>query len=218
MDGTRARPAWCDSVLAIPPAAAYWSPDNVILLGYCSVDGTLLSVPLWYCCSVDGTLFSVPDAAEYCSPEVEELVDEEDEVEEEEEQEDTLVTVPVAVAVADAVAIGLAYCSPEDGTLPSVPVDGWNCCCSVDGTLVRVPAAYCSADGTLVTALTLLVYCSTEIVLVRLPPAQADPPVPEEPCWCSADGILVRVPKLLAEQLVVIVDVPANATERRFGL
>lgn len=86
----------------------------------------------------------------------------------------------------------------------------------MDGTLVRVPAAYCSADGTLVTALTPVVYCSTEIVLVRLPPP--DPPAKLGTCCCSADGILVRVPKLLAEQLVVIVEVPANATERRFGL
>lgn len=156
---------------------------------------------------MDGTLLSIPLAAEYCSA-ADEEVDEEDEEEDEheEEEEDTLVTVPVAVT------IGLAYCSPEDGTL----LHGWNGCWSVDGTLVRVPAAYCSAEGTLVTALTVLVYCSTEIVLVRLPLPEAA--IPQEPCCCSTDGILVRVPKLLAEQLVVIVDVPANATERRFGL
>lgn len=103
---------------------------------------------------MDGTLLSIPLAAEYCSA-ADEEVDEEDEEEDEheEEEEDTLVTVPVAVT------IGLAYCSPEDGTL----LHGWNGCWSVDGTLVRVPAAYCSAEGTLVTALTVLVYCSTEI-------------------------------------------------------
>lgn len=104
-----------------------------------------------------------------------------------------LLLLLLLAVVEVAVAIGLAYCS-------------------VDGTLVRLPVAYCSADGTLVTA-----YCSTEIVLVRLPPPPP-PPVPPEACCCSADGILVRVPKLLAEQLVVIVDVPPNATERRFGL
>ena len=180
------------------------------MFAYCSADGTLTRVPVGYC-SVDGTLAGVPApvADEYCSPTV----------------CDTLVlTVVVAAAVAAAtatvaVAIAPAYCS-ADGTRLVVPVDGY--CCSVDGTLVRLPDAYCSADGTRVTALTPVAeYCSTEIVLVRVPPPEPPPPGvihPPEPCCCSADGILVRVPKLLAEQLVVIVDAPPKATERRFGL
>lgn len=146
---------------------------------------------------------------------------------------DILVLAVVATAVAAAVvavpmvatAIAPAmYCS-ADGTRFRVAVDGY--CCSVDGTLVRLPVAYCSADGTLASALTpVVVYCSTEIVLVRVPPPPPPPPPPEvihptpEPCCCccSAEGILVRVPKLLAEQLVVIVDAPPKATERRLGL
>jgi hypothetical protein len=167
--------------------------------GYCSVDGTLLSVLAFgYCSTEDGTLVKVES---YLSP---------DEV--------LLNTAPVG-----------AYFS-SDATRTSVPDDGGGeYGCSVDGTRFRfatattaaaaaaaaaVVLAYCSADGTRV----IVEYCSTEMVLVRVPPA-IPPLALDATACCSVDGILVRVPRLLAEQLVVIiVEVPLKATDRRFGL
>lgn len=165
--------------------------------GYCSVDGTLLRpVAAVGYCSVDGTLAKV---ASYRSPD-----------------EALLNTAPVG-----------AYFS-SDAIRTSVPDDGGGGYgCSVDGTRFRFAAAsataaaaaavvlaYCSADGTRV----IVEYCSTEMVLVKVPPAIPPPALDAATC-CSVDGILVRVPKLLAEQLVVIiVEVPLKATDRRFGL
>jgi len=178
----------------------YCSVDGTLLkpaaaAGYCSVDGTLLSVLAFGYCSEDGTLVKVES---YRSP---------DEV--------LLNTAPVG-----------AYFS-SDATRTSVPDDGGGGYgCSVDGTRFRFAAAttaaaaaavvlaYCSADGTRV----IVEYCSTEMVLVRVPPA-VPPPALDATACCSVDGILVRVPRLLAEQLVVIiVEVPLKATDRRFGL
>jgi len=161
------------------------------------VDGTLLrpAAAAGYC-SVDGTLVRV---ASYRSPD-----------------EALLNTAP-----SDA------YFS-SDTTRTSVPDDGGGgyTGCSVDGTRFRLTAAaaaaaaaaavvaYCSADGTRV----ILEYCPTETVLVSVPAAPL--PALDAAACCSVDGILVRVPRLLAEQLVVIVieAVPLKATERRFGL
>lgn len=156
------------------------------------MDGTLLrpAATAGYC-SADGTLARVATAGgSYRSP------------------DEPLLSTPCC-----------AYCF-SSGTIRTIvpsPADeegGGGYGCSVDGsTRFRFAAvAYCSADGTLV----ILAYCSTETVLVRVPPAV--PPAALDAACCSADGILVRVPRLLAEQLVVIVEVPAKATERRFGL
>lgn len=156
-------------------------------VGYCSVDGTLISVLVVGYCSEDGTLISV---ASYRSPD-----------------EALLSTAP-----------GGAYFS-SDATRTSMPDDGGGGYgCSVDGTRLRLTVtaavvAYCSAEGTRV----ILEYCSTEMVLVRVP--VVPPPALDVTACCSVDGILVRVPKLLAEQLIVIIEeVPLKATERRFGL
>lgn len=158
-------------------------------VGYCSVDGTLISVLAVGYCSVDGTLVRLPS---YRSPD-----------------EPLLSTAPAG-----------AYFS-SDATRTSTPDDGGGGYgCSVDGTRFRLTTAaaaaavvaYCSAEGTRV----ILEYCSTEMVLVRVPPAP--PPAFDAIACCSVDGILVRVPRLLAEQLVVIIEVPVKATERRFGL
>lgn len=156
-------------------------------VGYCSVDGTLISVLAVGYCSEDGTLIRV---ASYRSL---------DEV--------LLNTAP-----------GGAYFS-SDATRTSMPDDGGGGYgCSVDGTRFRLTAAaavvaYCSAEGTRV----ILEYCSTEMVLVRVPTVPL--PALDVSVCCSVDGILVRVPRLLAEQLVVIIEeVPLKATERRFGL
>lgn len=145
----------------------------------------------------------IEEQEEEAVEDAEEVDEEEDEADEaDDEVEGILASVPVA-----------AYCS-TDGIPPL------EYCCSVDGTLVRLAVvAYCSADGTLVTV-PVLEYCSTETVLVRLPPPPAPMLAPLAAC-CSVDGILVRVPRLLAEQLVDIVDIdapPPNATDLRFGL
>lgn len=156
------------------------------------MDGTLLrpAVAAGYC-SVDGTRVRV---ASYRSPD--------------------------EAALLSRAPAGAYFSS--DTTRTSVPDDGGGGYgCSVDGTRFKLTAAaaamvaYCSADGTRV----ILEYCSTEIVLVRVP-AAAPPPALDAAACCSVDGILVRVPRLLAEQLVVIVIevVPLKATERRFGL
>jgi len=157
------------------------------VVGYCSVDGTLISVLAVGYCSEDGTLIRV---ASYRSPD-----------------EALLSTAP-----------GGAYFS-SDATRTSTPDDGGGGYdCSVDGTRFRLTAAvavvaYCSAEGTRV----ILEYCSTEMVLVRVPDV-IPPQALDVIACCSVDGILVRVPRLLAEQLVVIEEVPVKATERRFGL
>lgn len=161
------------------------------------MDGTLLSVLAHegYCCSVDGTRVKV---ASYRSPD-----------------EALLNTAPVGAYFSSG---AIRTSVPDDGVAP----DGYDGC-SVDGTRFRFAAAvlvllaYCSADGTRV----IVEYCSTEMVLVRVPPVTvAAPPVLDTAACCSVDGILVRVPRLLAEQLVVIiiVEVPLKATDRRFGL
>lgn len=153
---------------------------------------------------MDGTLLRPAAAAGYCSV------------------DGTLVRVASYRSPDEALlntAPGGAYFS-SDITRTSVPDDGGGGYgCSADGTRFRLTAAaaavaYCSADGTRV----ILEYCSTETVLVRVP--VAPPPALDAAACCSVDGILVRVPRLLAEQLVVIVIelVPLKATERRFGL
>lgn len=156
-------------------------------VGYCSVDGTLVSVLTVGYCSEDGTLIRV---ASYRS-----------------QDEALLKTMPD----------GGAYFS-SDATRASVPDDGGGgeYGCSVDGTRFRLAAvAYCSAEGTRV----ILEYCSTEMVLVSVPLEVPPPALDAAAACCSVDGILVRVPRLLAEQLVVIiVEAPPKATERRFGL
>lgn len=175
--------------------------------GYCSVDGTLLRlVALLGYCSVDGTLVNVL-AIGYCS------------------EDGTLVRLAVSYRSPDearlSIALVGAYFS-SDATRTNVPDDGgggYKGDCSVDGTRFRFTAAvvvaYCSADGTRV----IFVYCSTETVLVRVPTTTPPLPALDAVACCSVDGILVRVPKLLAEQLVVIIkEVPLKATERRFGL
>lgn len=193
-DGTLPRLPWwwlaaVGSTFATLPLEGYCSVDGTLLrhaatAGYCSVDGTLVSVLVGYFSEEDGTLVRVATGS-YRSP------------------EEALLSTPCC-----------AYFS-SDATRTSVPplVDdggGGGYGCSVDGTRFRFAAvAYCSADDTLV----ILAYCSTETVLVRVPPAALD-----AAACCSVDGILVRVPRLLAEQLVVIIEVPAKATERRFGL
>lgn len=157
-------------------------------IGYCSVDGTLVSVLTVGYCSEDGTLIRV---ASYRS------LDE---------------------ALLNTTPDGGAYFS-SDATRTSVPDEsggGEYGGCSVDGTRFRLATVtYCSADGTRV----ILEYCSTETVLVRVPPAVPPPALDAAAACCSVDGILVRVPRLLAEQLVVIiVEVQPKATDRRFGL
>jgi len=187
-----------------PPVEGYCSVDGTLLklaaaAGYCSVDGTLLSVPVFGYCSEDGTLVNKVES--YRSP---------DEV--------LLNTAPMGTYFSSGT------------TRTSVPDDGGGGYgCSVDGTrfgfatattaaaaaaAAAVLLAYCSADGTRV----IVEYCSTEMVLVRVPPA-VPPTALDAIACCSVDGILVRVPRLLAEQLVVIiVEVPLKATDRRFGL
>lgn len=174
-----------------PPVEGYCSVDGTLVrptaaVGYCSVDGILISVLVVGYCSEDGTLVRV---ASYRSPD-----------------ETLLSTAP-----------GGAYFS-SDATRTSTPDDGGGGYgCSVDGTRFKLTAAavvvaYCSAEGTRV----ILEYCSTEMVLVRVP---AVPLALDAIACCSVDGILVRVPRLLAEQLVVIIEeVPLKATDRRFGL
>lgn len=166
------------------------------------MDGTLLmpAAAVGYC-SVDGTLVRVLTVG-YCS------------------EDGTLINVASYrspdEALLNTTPDGGAYFS-SDATRTSVPDDGGGgeYGCSVDGTRFRLAAvAYCSADGTRV----ILEYCSTEMVLVRVP-VVLPPALDAAAACCSVDGILVRVPRLLAEQLVVIiVEVPPKATERRFGL
>lgn len=178
-------------MIAIPPVE-----------GYCSVDGTLLmlAATVGYC-SVDGTLVSVLTVG-YCS------------------EDGTLIKVASYRSPDEALLKTMpdgAYFS-SDATRTSVPDDGGGgeYGCSVDGTRFRLAAvAYCSAEGTRV----ILEYCSTEMVLVSVPLEVPPPALDAAAACCSVDGILVRVPRLLAEQLVVIiVEVPPKATERRFGL
>lgn len=159
--------------------------------GYCSVDGTLVSVLVGYCSEEDGTLVKVA-AGSYRSP------------------EEALLSTPCCCAYFSS--------DPTRTSVPPPLVDdggGGGYGCSVDGTRFKLAAvAYCSADGTLV----ILAYCSTETVLVRVPAVTMPAALDAAAACCSVDGILVRVPRLLAEQLVVIIEAPAKATERRFGL
>lgn len=112
-------------------------------------------------------------------------LDEEEEDDDEQEDEAAVVVV-VVVIVVDVVVV------------------------LVD-VLLNIPVEYCSAIDNLLNA--PVGYWSTDIVRVNvLDVEHVDPIVP---WWSLDDGILVNVPKLLAEQLVVI---PPNATERLFGL
>lgn len=148
----------------------YCSVDGTLVkptaaVGYCSVDGTLISVLAVGYCSEDGTLVRV---ASYRSP------------------DETLLSTAPAGAYFSSGATRTS--TPDDG-------GGGYVGCSVDGTRFRLTAvalvvAYCSAEGTRV----ILEYCSTEMVLVRVPP-----PALDATACCSVDGILVRVPRLLAE-------------------
>ena len=156
-----------------------------VLLSPCSWSCILFKVPEDTCCS-DGILLSVPHSVLLCS------------------MDGTLFRL----LWCDSDLEIPEYADSMDGTRPCVPE--WYC--SVGGTLLSDSEAYwCSVDGILDSV--PVGYWSTDTVLVSVLLPEDEDEEDEACCW--VDGILVRVPKLIAEQLVVR---PPNATERRFGL